>query len=253
MASTAHVRETNDLNTPTLSITVHFPFSHIGLSDFPTSSASAPLLLPRRLPLLLLPRRPCSSSPLSLHGSVATLVCLCGAGPRAGAGRARADREPAAARRSGAGRARADRAPVAARRGGRSPSLPYKRGLGTAAANCTSVPAMADASHPPPREPARVAGWPRVGRAERRGSGSGSPPLLLPRGGGSGAKLLPCSFRWAVTGPYPTKYVSNLRFPSPIRPSSQIRPGYISLAYPCRIRMGYAIRQQGHVSVFLSS
>jgi len=58
MASTAHVRETNDLNTPTLSITVHFPFSHIGLSDFPTSSASAPLLLPRRLPLLLLPRRP---------------------------------------------------------------------------------------------------------------------------------------------------------------------------------------------------
>jgi len=58
MASTAHVRETNDLNTPSLSIPVHFPFSHIGLSDFPTSSASAPLLLPRHLPLLLLPRRP---------------------------------------------------------------------------------------------------------------------------------------------------------------------------------------------------
>ncbi|KAG6397027.1 hypothetical protein SASPL_143188 [Salvia splendens] len=38
---------------------------------------------------------------------------------------------------------------------------------------------------------------------------------------------------------YAEGYVSNLRFPGPIRPSSRIRPGYVSTVYPSRIGIGY--------------
>ena len=128
---------------------------------------------------------------------------------------------------------------VVAAQGAPGPGVPAGCGRGSSSpARAEAAPA--GAGHEWRRES-------RVGeRDERSGCAWGS------RAWGSWVRATGavCSFRWAVTGPYPIKYVSNLRFSGPIRPSSRIRLGYVSATYPCRIRIGYAIQLLTHVSVF---